>query len=32
VKTEDQARSMAKAWNAKHDPGFLSLKAEFEEE
>jgi len=30
--TEEEARTFAQEWNATHDPGRLSLKAEFEEE
>ncbi len=30
--TEGEARACAKAYNATHDPGRLSLKAEFESE
>ncbi len=30
--TEEEAREMCQEWNASHDPGRLSLKAEFEEE
>jgi len=30
--TEDEARTMCKEWNATHDYGRLSLKAEYEEE
>lgn len=32
VKTYDEARQICKAWNAKHDPGRYSLKAEFDEQ
>jgi hypothetical protein len=32
VKTIEEARAICKAWNATHDPGFLSKKAEFEEQ
>jgi len=28
--TEEEARAKCKEWNSKHDPGFLSDKAEFE--
>lgn len=28
--TEEEAQSMCKAWNAEHEPGFLSRKAEYE--
>lgn len=31
VGTEDEARAICRAWNASHDPGFLSDKAEYEE-
>jgi hypothetical protein len=30
VETEEQAREICRAWNASHDPGFLSRKAEYE--
>jgi len=29
--TEEEARAICKQWNATHDPGLLSRKAEFEE-
>ena len=29
--SEDEAREIAQAWNAEHEPGRLSLKAEFTE-
>lgn len=29
--TEDEAREFCQAWNARHEPGSLSLKAEYEE-
>lgn len=29
--TEEEARAICKQWNATHDPGPLSRKAEFEE-
>ncbi len=32
VTTEDEARAIAKRYNASHNPGFLSRKAEFEEQ
>jgi hypothetical protein len=28
--TEDEARGICQRWNAAHDPGFLSRKAEYE--
>ena len=31
AETEDEARDICQDWNAAHDPGRLSLKAEFEE-
>lgn len=31
VATEEGARAICKHWNANHDPGFLSDKAEFQE-
>ena len=31
VGTEAEARRIAKGYNASHDPGFLSRKAEYEE-
>jgi hypothetical protein len=31
IKTEEEARKIAKQYNATHDPGPLSRKAEFEE-
>lgn len=30
VETEEEARSICKVWNASHDPGPLSHKAEYE--
>lgn len=30
VDTEAEALSIAKVWNANHEPGFLSRKAEFQ--
>ena len=30
--TEEEAQAMCKEWNATHEPGRLSLKAEYEEE
>jgi len=32
LKTEKEARALAKEYNATHDPGRLSEKAEFEED
>ena len=31
AETLEEARALAQAWNAKHEPGRLSKKAEFEE-
>jgi hypothetical protein len=31
VRTEEQARQLCREWNQSHDPGFLSDKAEYEE-
>jgi len=31
IKTEEEARSICKVYNACHDPGRLSRKAEYEE-
>lgn len=31
IKTEEEARGICKTWNASHNPGFLSRKAEYEE-
>ncbi len=30
--THDEARRFCEQWNAGHDPGFLSLKCEFDEQ
>lgn len=32
VETVEEAREICKEWNAEHDPGRLSRKAEFEDE
>ena len=32
IKTEDEAREIARAYNKSHEPGFLSRKAEFTED
>lgn len=32
VKTEEEAREICKQYNKTHDPGFLSRKAEYEEQ
>ena len=32
VQTEDEARAICRRYNDNHDPGFLSRKAEYEEQ